>query len=150
MIIKFVPDPSFKWPSLSVRVSPVCGYTAIWHYVVNVVLYFISAYHVFDRERYVNETKLSKFHENFYRITWYALKKTLSCKVWNLLQNKSSRFFENQPNDICSHLSEKASKGRFLEPEELQNHSNEGKGKEKKKARGEGKEEKKKKQWLHS
>ena len=38
-------------------------------YVVNVVLYFISAYHVFDRERYVNETKLSKFHENFYLIT---------------------------------------------------------------------------------
>ena len=57
----------------------------------------------------------------------------------------SSRFFENQPNEICSHLSEKASKGRFLKPEKLQNHSNEGKGKEKKKERGEGKEEKKKK-----
>ena len=55
-----------------------------------------------------------------------------------------SRFFENQPNEICSHLSEKASKGRFLKPEKLQNHSNEGKGKEKKKERGEGKEEKKK------
>ena len=55
-------------------------------------------------------------------------------------------FFENQPiNEICSHLSEKASKGRFFEPEKLQNHSNEGKGKEKKKGRGEGKEEKKKK-----
>ena len=25
-----------------------------------------------------------------------------------------SRFFENQPNEICSHLSEKASKSRFL------------------------------------
>ena len=62
-----------------------------------------------------------------------------------------SRFFENQPNEICSHLSEKASKGRFLKPEKLQNHSNEGKGKEKKKERGEGKEEKrKKKQWFHS
>ena len=24
---------------------------------------------------------------------------------------------ENQPNDICSHLTEKASKGRFLKPE---------------------------------
>ena len=56
--------------------------------------------------------------------------------------NISSRFFENQPNEICSHLSEKASKGRFLKPEKLQNHSNEGKGKEKKKERGEGKEEK--------
>ena len=59
----------------------------------------------------------------------------------------SNRFFENQPNEICSHLSEKASKGRFLKPEKLQNHSNEGKGKEKKKDRGEGKEEKRKKQW---
>ena len=29
----------------------------------------------------------------------------------------SSRFFENQPDEICSHLSEKASKGRFLTPE---------------------------------
>ena len=57
----------------------------------------------------------------------------------------SNRFFENQPNEICSHLSEKASKGRFLKPEKLQNHGNKGKGKEKKKERGEGKEEKKKK-----
>ena len=63
----------------------------------------------------------------------------------------SSRFFENQPNEICSHLSEKASKGRFLKPEKLQNHSNEGKRKEITKERGEGKEKKKKKkQWLHS
>ena len=55
-----------------------------------------------------------------------------------------SRFFENQPNESCSHLREKASKDTFLRPEKLQNHSNEGKGKEKKKERGEGKEEKKK------
>ena len=27
----------------------------------------------------------------------------------------SSRFFENQPDEICSHLSKKASKGRFLD-----------------------------------
>ena len=59
----------------------------------------------------------------------------------------SNRSFENQPNEICSHLSEKASKGRFLKPEVLQNHNNEGKGEEKKKDRGEGKEEKRKKQW---
>ena len=55
---------------------------------------------------------------------------------------------ENQPNEICSHLTEKASKGRFLKPENgLQNHSNEGKGKEKKKERRRrsGKEERKKK-----
>ena len=42
-------------------------------------------------------------------------------------------------------MSEKASKGRFLKPEKLQNHSNEGKGKEKEEGRGEGNEEKKKK-----
>ena len=59
-----------------------------------------------------------------------------------------SRFFEKQPNEICSHLSEKVSKDRFLKPEKLQNYSNEGKGKEK--GRGEGKEEKRKKQWLQS
>ena len=47
-------------------------------------------------------------------------------------------FFENHRNEICSHLSEKASKGRFLKPEKLQNHYKEGKGKEKKKERGEG------------
>ena len=57
----------------------------------------------------------------------------------------SSRFFENQPNEICRLLSEKASKGRFLGPYKLQNHTNEGKGKEKKKEREErkGGEEKK-------
>ena len=26
-------------------------------------------------------------------------------------------YLENQPNEICSHLTEKASKGRFLKPE---------------------------------
>ena len=58
----------------------------------------------------------------------------------NLIQQyKFSRFFENQPKKIGSHLSEKASKGRFREPEELQNHINDGKGKEKKKERGEEK-----------
>ena len=50
----------------------------------------------------------------------------------------SNRFFENQPNEICSHLSEKASqKGRFLKLQKLQNHSNERKGEEKKKEREE-------------
>ena len=62
----------------------------------------------------------------------------------------SSRFFENQPNEICSHMLEKAPKGRFFGPNKLQNHSNEGKGKEKKKERGGRKEEKRQKQWLHS
>ena len=54
----------------------------------------------------------------------------------------SNRFFENQPNEICSHLSEKASQGGFVKPKKLLNHSNEEKGKEKKKERGDGKEEK--------
>ena len=36
-------------------------------------------------------------------------------------------------------MSEKASKGRFLNSEKLQNHVNEGKGKKKKKERGEEK-----------
>ena len=66
-------------------------------------------------------------------------------KCFLLLKYISSQFFENQLNEICSHLSEKASKGTFLKAEKLQNHSNERKGKEKKKERGEGKEEKKKK-----
>ena len=60
-----------------------------------------------------------------------------------------NRFFENQPNEICRHLSEMAL-CRFLKPKKLQYHSNEGKGKEKEKERGEGKEEKEKKQWLPS
>jgi len=38
----------------------------------------------------------------------------------------SSRF-ENEPNEICSHLSEKGSKGRlFFAPDELANRTNEG------------------------
>ena len=45
----------------------------------------------------------------------------------------SSQFFENQPNEICSHLGEKASKVTFFKPEKLQNHSDEGEGKEEKK-----------------
>ena len=49
----------------------------------------------------------------------------------------SNRFLENQPNEICSHLTEKASKGRFLKPENGSKITrNEGKGKEKKKERG--------------
>ena len=59
----------------------------------------------------------------------------------------SSRFFEIQPNEISSQVSEKVSKVRFLydKPKKLKNHSNEEIGKEKKKtARGrKGGEEKK-------
>ena len=74
----------------------------------------------------------------------------LPCSIWALWKDKqnnytSSRFFENQPYEICSHLRKNASKGTFRKPEKLQNHGNEGKGKEKRKERGEGKEEKKRK-----
>ena len=41
----------------------------------------------------------------------------------NIYMYISSQFFENQPNEICSHLSEMASKGRLLGPDKLQNHS---------------------------
>ena len=43
------------------------------------------------------------------------------------------------------YMSERSSKGRFLKPDKLQNHSNEGKRKEKKKERGGGKEGKREK-----
>ena len=53
----------------------------------------------------------------------------------------SSRFFENEPNEICSHFSEKGPKAAifYFAPEKLQNHAGEGKGKEKKKERKEEK-----------
>ena len=61
--------------------------------------------------------------------------------------------FENQPNEICRYLSEKASKSRFPTPEKLQNHSNKSKefkrkGDKERPRRKSGGE--KKKQWLHS
>ena len=37
-----------------------------------------------------------------------------------------TNFFENQPCEIGSHLSEKASKTRFLKPDKFQNHSDKG------------------------
>ena len=37
--------------------------------------------------------------------------------VFYCLNSISNRFLENQPNEICSHLTEKASKGSFLKPE---------------------------------
>ena len=49
--------------------------------------------------------------------------------------------FGNQPNEIYIHLSEKASKGRFLKLDKLQNHSNEAKKERARRRKGE--EEKK-------
>ena len=39
----------------------------------------------------------------------------------------SSLFFENDPNEICSHLSEKGPKGRFFAPDKLKSHTSKGK-----------------------
>ena len=61
----------------------------------------------------------------------------------------SSRFFESEPNEIYSHVSEKGQKQVFC-AKNIKNHNIEGKGKEKKKERGGRKEEKRKTQWLHS
>ena len=46
----------------------------------------------------------------------FATSKWNSLKGWQNSMQTSHRFFENQPNKICSHLSEKASKGLFLNP----------------------------------
>ena len=60
-------------------------------------------------------------------------------------------FLENQPNEICSHLTEKASKGRFLK---LENGSKITVTKEKERRKRKSGEIRKggeeKKQWLHS
>ena len=39
----------------------------------------------------------------------------------------SSRFHENEPNEICSHLREKGPKGRFSAPDKLKSHTSKGK-----------------------
>ena len=62
-----------------------------------------------------------------------------------LLRVVISRFFESEPNDIYSHVSEKGSKGRFFCAKNLENHNIERKGKEKKKELGGRKEKKRKK-----
>ena len=61
-----------------------------------------------------------------------------------------NRFLENQATEICNNLSEKASKGRLLERERLQNHRKQSKRKGVKEKVREGKEEKGKEPWLHS
>ena len=65
--------------------------------------------------------------------------------IFYIYINPADFFFWKPFFEICSHLSEKASKGSFRNPDKLQNHSNERKGKDKKKEQGEGKEEKKEK-----
>ena len=69
------------------------------------------------------------------RVVTTFLKGNSTCSIWdthgkieNPSENISNSFFEDQPKEICSHLREKASKGRFLKPKKLQHHTNEGKG----------------------
>ena len=63
---------------------------------------------------------------------------------WQYSLETSSRFFENQPYVICSHLRRKRQKARFLSPRSSKIIVTKENGKEKKKERGAGKEEKKK------
>ena len=81
-------------------------------------------------------------------ISWRSHAKTgnreQSSQIPEFIQYISSRFFENQPKEICSHLCEKASKGTFIKPEKLQNQINKEKERRKGRARrGKGGEEKK-------
>ena len=62
-----------------------------------------------------------------------------------LIGQKNTNVFWHQSEVRTAATKEKASKGKFLGPDKLQNHSNEGNGEEKNKKRDEGKEEKRKK-----
>ena len=66
-------------------------------------------------------------------------------------RNICNLFFENQPNEICSHLSEKVSKGRFLKSENGSKITVT-KEKERRKRNSDEKERRRreKKQWLRS
>ena len=47
----------------------------------------------------------------------------------------SSRFFENEPNEICSHLSEKGPNGSFFAPDKLKSHTSKGRNEEEERRR---------------
>ena len=66
---------------------------------------------------------------------------TSTSKIYRI----SSRFFENEPNGICSHLCEKEPKAGVFCARLARNHTSEGKEKEKKKERGGIREKKRKK-----
>ena len=61
-----------------------------------------------------------------------------------------NRFFENQPNEICSHLRENASKGRFLKLDELQMTVTKEKERRKRKSEEKERGRREKKRWLRS
>ena len=68
--------------------------------------------------------------------------KTSTSKIYRI----SSRFFEKEPNGICSHLCKKEPKAGVFCARLARNHTSEEKEKEKKKERG-GIREKKRKKW---
>ena len=72
---------------------------------------------------------------------FFQVRKAVTIEL-NYLKYLSSRCFENQPNEICSHLSEKASEVTSLfGPDKLQNHTNERtKGEERRKRKSEEEE----------
>ena len=72
----------------------------------------------------------------------FFLGKNTGEKSTSKIYRISSRFFENEPNGICSHLCEKEPKAGFFCARLARNHTSEGKGKEKKKKKK--REEKKK------
>ena len=47
--------------------------------------------------------------------------------IHSFIMYLSIRFYENEPDEICSYLSEKGSKGRFFAPNQLENHTSQGK-----------------------
>ena len=70
---------------------------------------------------------------------------TVSHRYHNIPQYMSSQFFENEPREICSHLSERRSKGISLVPDKLEKHTRKEKGKgeiERARGRREGSEKK--------
>ena len=64
-------------------------------------------------------------------------------KTGRFLWKHLVHFFENQPNEICRHLKEKASKGRFPTPEKLESKELKRKGDKERPMRKSGGEKKK-------
>ena len=74
----------------------------------------------------------------------FFLGKNTGEKSTSKIYRISSRFFENEPNGICSHLCDKEPKAGVFCARLARNHTSEGKGKEKKKKKKKREEEKKK------
>lgn len=66
-----------------------------------------------------------------------VLLKLFGCAVESFTDGISSRFFENEPNEICGHLRVKGPKGRFLASDNLKSHISKGKSEEEERKRNE-------------